>query len=113
LIYGASGSFSLSGIQSYVQENSLEISPLFYTGIILLIIGLAFKVGAAPFHFWVPDVYDGAPILITTFMSTVVKAAAIAAFLRLFWFCFEPLSSFWIPVLTTISIITLFVGNIT
>lgn len=113
LIYGASGSFGLAEIQQYVLTNSAEISPLFYTGVILFIIGLAFKIGAAPFHFWVPDVYDGSPILITTFMSTIVKVAAIAAFLRLFWFCFEPLGEFWMPVLSILSIVTLFVGNIT
>jgi len=113
LIYGATGSFGMAEIQSYVQNNSLAISPLFYTGIILFIIGLGFKIGAAPFHFWVPDVYDGSPILITTFMSTAVKIAAIAAFLRLFWFCFEPLSEFWTPVLLIMSIVTLFIGNIT
>jgi len=113
LIYGASGSFGLAEIQAYVQTNSAAISPLFYTGVILFIIGLGFKIGAAPFHFWVPDVYDGSPILITTFMSTAVKVAAIAAFLRLFWFCFEPLSEFWTPVLSIMSVITLFIGNIT
>jgi len=113
LIYGATGSFGMSEIQLYVQNNVQNISPLFYTGIILFIIGLGFKIGAAPFHFWVPDVYDGSPILITTFMSTVVKVAAIAAFLRLFWFCFEPLSAFWTPVLSVMSIATLFIGNIT
>jgi len=113
LIYGATGSFGMDEIQSYVQGNVQTISPLFYTGVILFIIGLGFKIGAAPFHFWVPDVYDGAPILITTFMSTIVKVAAIAAFLRLFWFCFEPLSYFWTPVLSVMSVLTLFVGNIT
>jgi len=113
LIYGASGSFGLAEIQAYVQTSSAAISPLFYTGVILFIIGLGFKIGAAPFHFWVPDVYDGSPILITTFMSTAVKVAAIAAFLRLFWFCFEPLSEFWTPVLSIMSIVTLFIGNIT
>src|SRR5690606_8780319 len=85
----------------------------FFTGVILFIIGLGFKIGAAPFHFWVPDVYDGSPILITTFMSTIVKVAAIAAFLRLFWFCFEPLNYFWTPVLSVMSVLTLFIGNIT
>lgn len=113
LLYGASASFSLEGIQHYVTSNQDAISPLFYTGILFLIIGLGFKVGAAPFHFWVPDVYDGSPTLITTFMSTVVKVASIAAFLRLFWFCFEPLQDFWIPVLVVMSILTLFIGNIT
>ena len=113
LLYGATASFGMVDIQSYVQQAEGSISPLFYTGILFLIIGLGFKVGAAPFHFWVPDVYDGSPTLITTFMSTVVKVASIAAFFRLFWFCFEPLQDFWVPVLLVMSVLTLFIGNIT
>src|SRR5690606_22931093 len=113
LLYGASGSFDLAAIKDYVVANPHEISPLFYGGILLLTVGLAFKVGAAPFHFWTPDVYDGAPILITTFMSTVVKTAAFAGFLRMFSFCFVPLQDFWMPVILILTIITLFVGNIT
>ena len=113
LLYGASGSFDLAAIKDYVVANPHEVSPLFYAGILLLIVGLAFKVGAAPFHFWTPDVYDGAPILVTIFMATVVKTAAFGGFLRLFYFCFVPLQDFWMPVLLVITIITLFVGNIT
>lgn len=113
LLYGASGSFDLAAIKEYVVSNPQGISPLFYMGILLLIVGLAFKVGAAPFHFWTPDVYDGAPILVTIFMATVVKTAAFAGFLRLFYFCFVPLQDFWMPVLLVMTIITLFVGNIT
>lgn len=113
LLYGASGSFDLEAIKAYVVDNPHSISPLFYAGILLLIVGLAFKVGAAPFHFWTPDVYDGSPILITTFMSTVVKTAAFAGFLRLFSFCFAPLQDFWAPVLVVMTIVTLFIGNIT
>lgn len=113
LIYGASGSFDLGEIRQYVIDNPGNVSELFYVGILLMIVGLAFKVGAAPFHFWTPDVYEGAPILITIFMSTVVKAAAFAGFLRLFSYCFTPLEDFWVPVLLVITIITLFVGNIT
>ncbi|HZH54484.1 MAG TPA: NADH-quinone oxidoreductase subunit N [Sphingobacteriaceae bacterium] len=113
LLYGASGSFDLAEIRQYVIDNPGNVSNLFYVGILLMIVGMAFKVGAAPFHFWTPDVYDGAPILITIFMSTVVKAAAFAGFLRLFSYCFTPLADFWGPVLGVITIITLFVGNIT
>src|SRR5690606_25456317 len=72
LMYGASGSFDLMGLRNYVQGTE-TISPLFYGGILLTLCGLCFKIGAAPFHFWTPDVYDGAPTLITSFMSTVVK----------------------------------------
>lgn len=113
LIYGASGSFNIENIRNWVIEHPRNIGPMFYTGILLIIAGLCFKVGAAPFHFWTPDVYEGSPTLITAFMSTVVKTAGFAAFLRLFSACFVPLSDFWVPVLLVITIITLFIGNIT
>lgn len=113
LLYGATGSFDLAGINNYVVTNPTHISPLFYSGIILITIGLSFKIGAAPFHFWVPDVYEGTPTLIASFMSTVVKTAGFAAFLRLFSTCFAPLHDFWVPVLLIITILTLFIGNIT
>jgi NADH-quinone oxidoreductase subunit N len=112
LIYGSTGSFSLEAIRDWVVANP-HVDPLFYTGIGLIIVGLCFKVGAAPFHFWTPDVYEGSPTLITAFMSTVVKTAGFAAFLRLFSACFAPLSDFWTPVLLVITIATLFIGNIT
>jgi NADH-quinone oxidoreductase subunit N len=113
LIYGASGSFDLDQIRSWILMNPRNIDPLFYTGILLMIVGLCFKVGAAPFHFWTPDVYEGSPTLITAFMSTVVKTAGFAAFLRLFSTCFNPLASFWTPTLLIITLLTLFIGNLT
>ena len=115
LIYGATGSFSLEAIRNWVLEHphAKDITPMFYTGVLLIIAGLCFKVGAAPFHFWTPDVYEGSPTLITAFMSTVVKTAGFAAFLRLFSSCFAPLSDFWTPVLLVITILTLFIGNVT
>jgi len=113
LIYGASGSFNLETIRNWVIEHPHGIDPMFFTGVLLIIVGLCFKVGAAPFHFWVPDVYEGSPTLIMAFMSTVVKTAGFAAFLRLFTNCFAPISDFWVPVLLVITIITLFIGNIT
>jgi NADH-quinone oxidoreductase subunit N len=113
LIYGSSGSFGLQAIRDYVIANQTKIDPMFYIGIMLIIVGLCFKVGAAPFHFWTPDVYEGSPTLITAYMSTVVKTAGFAAFLRLFTECFAPLSSFWMPALLVITILTLFIGNIT
>lgn len=112
LLYGASGSFDLVMIKDYVTSHPNEISPLFYGGILLMIIGLIFKVGAAPFHFWTADVYDGAPILITSFMSTVVKIASFAGLLRLFTFSLLPLQDFWTPIFLGIAIITLFIGNL-
>ncbi len=113
LIYGVTGSFDLEVIKNYILSNTHDISYLFYTGILLMIVGLCFKVGAAPFHFWAPDVYEGSPTLITAYMATVVKTAGFAAFLRLFAVCFAPLADFWTPSLLIITIITLFIGNIT
>src|SRR5690606_20317767 len=101
------------GVRQYLIDNPQQISPYFYGGVLLLLIGLCFKVGAAPFHFWTPDVYEGAPILITSYMSTVVKVASFAGFLRLFSYVFVPLHDFWTPVLLVVIIITLFIGNIT
>ncbi|HYK75627.1 MAG TPA: NADH-quinone oxidoreductase subunit N [Daejeonella sp.] len=113
LLYGTTASFDLEVIRDYVIANPTGISPMLYGGLILLIIGLCFKVGAAPFHFWAPDVYEGSPTLITTFMITVVKTAGFAAFLRIFLVCFAPLSDFWMPPLLVITVLTLFIGNIT
>jgi NADH-quinone oxidoreductase subunit N len=115
LIYGATGSFDLAAIKQYVEavQTGQVISPLFYGGIILLIVGMCFKIGAAPFHFWTPDVYQGSPTLITAFMGTVVKTAGFAAFLRLFSYSFGSVHDFWMPVLVAIAILTLLIGNIT
>lgn len=114
LLYGATGSFDLVMIKNYVINGvSIGLSPLFYAGLLLMLVGLSFKVGAAPFHFWAPDVYEGSPTLITAFMSTVVKTAGFAAFLRIFQICFAPLHDFWTPVILVITVLTLLVGNIT
>ena len=113
LIYGSAKSFDMAVIAQYVIDRPTGIDPMFYVGISLMMVGMCFKIGAAPFHFWTPDVYEGSPTLITAFMSTVVKTAGFAAFLRLFAFCFAPLADFWMPSLLVITILTLFVGNIT
>lgn len=113
LIYGASGSFSLDAIRNWVLAHPHGVGPIFNTGIVLMVIGLCFKVGAAPFHFWTPDVYEGSPTLITAFMATVVKTAGFAAFLRLFSASFATISDLWMPTLLAITVLTLFIGNFT
>ena len=80
LLYGTNGNFS-------VDRVSIEIQPLTYIevlGLILIFVSLSFKVSAAPFHFWTPDVYEGAPTVFTSFMATIVKVAVFAAFIRMF-----------------------------
>jgi NADH-quinone oxidoreductase subunit N len=86
------------------------ILPLLAVG--LLAIGFAFKVSAVPFHMWTPDAYEGAPTIVTAFMSTGVKAAAFAAFLRVFLAPLEPLKDQWIPVLAVIAAATMILGTV-
>jgi NADH-quinone oxidoreductase subunit N len=74
---------------------------------------MAFKVSAAPFHFWTPDVYDGAPTVFTSFMATIVKAALFIAFLRLFNYAFGGIHETWKLIIAVITALTLFIGNIT
>ena len=113
LLYGASGSFNLSDIKGYIGGNSANISTLLYVGLLLVLIGMLFKVSAAPFHFWTPDVYDGAPTIFTAFMSTIVKTAGFAAIYRLLAGSFGDIYSFWWLTLAAIAVMTLVVGNVT
>jgi NADH-quinone oxidoreductase subunit N len=110
-LYGASdkGSFFIEDI----AIGKGAASPMMITGLILLMCSMAFKVSAAPFHFWTPDVYDGAPTVVTSFMATVVKAAVFIAFVRLFYNAFGDIKPQWQVFVAIITTITLFIGNIT
>jgi NADH-quinone oxidoreductase subunit N len=107
LIYGATGTFQ-TGIT--VAE---KVPVLLITGMMLLLFSMSFKVSAAPFHFWTPDVYDGAPTVITSFMATVVKAAGFIAFMRLFAEEFGSIRPEWKLLVGIVAAVTLFIGNIT
>ena len=109
LIYGSTGTFSTVA----PMGNAPAASSLFIAGMLLLMFSMSFKVSAAPFHFWTPDVYDGAPTVFTSFMATIVKVAAFIAFIRLFNDEFGPLQSKWQLLIALITAITLFIGNIT
>ena len=87
-IYGARGTFSTI---SMPLADDQQLSPLLIAGMLLLLFSMSFKVSAAPFHFWTPDVYDGAPTVFTSFMATIVKAAIFIGFIRLFDEAFGPL----------------------
>jgi NADH-quinone oxidoreductase subunit N len=111
LVFGVCNSFDLTVISDYV--NNSESTPLiFNAGVMMILIGFGFKIGAVPFHFWSPDVYQGAPTLITAFMATVVKTAAIAAFYRLFDTCFSGIDGVWYQIVWVIAIVTILLGNI-
>ncbi|HUC81618.1 MAG TPA: NADH-quinone oxidoreductase subunit N [Flavisolibacter sp.] len=109
LIYGAAGTFSTAGIN--IPADNVPV--LFITGLLILLFSLSFKVSAAPFHFWTPDVYDGAPTVFTSFMATVVKAASFIAFMRLFSDAFRSVGDEWKLIVAIIVAATLFIGNIT
>jgi NADH-quinone oxidoreductase subunit N len=109
LVYGSAGSFLIHELTNV----SVKPSALLVVGIMLLIFSMAFKVSAAPFHFWTPDVYDGAPTVFTSFMATIVKAAAFIAFIRLFNYGFGSLHETWKFIIAVLTALTLFIGNIT
>ena len=90
-----------------------KMSPLIAIGLVLLLISMSFKVSAVPFHFWTPDVYDGAPTVFTSFMATIVKAAGFFAFLRLFDNGFGVLQPQWQKLIVLITAATLVLGNLT
>ncbi len=112
LIYGATGHFNVYAISDFISKANI-ISPMFFTGMLLMLMSIAFKVSAAPFHFWTPDVYQGAPTNITAYMATVVKTVAFAAFFRLFQSSFGSLQMEYAMVLSVLCAITLIVSNIT
>ena len=109
LLYGAFGSFYMSAM----NIGMAELSPLMALGIVLLMVSMAFKASAAPFHFWTPDVYDGSPTVFTSFMATVVKAAVFVAFLRLFENAFGKMHGHWQLLAAIITAVTLIIGNVT
>lgn len=112
LVYGATGSFDV-GVIADVMASGSGFTGIAYAGILLMLVGLAFKLSAVPFHFWAPDVYQGSPLVVTAFMLTIVKAAAIGAFFRLFSICFSDVSAQWVDVVQVITVLTLVVGNVT
>jgi len=111
LIYGACGSFGLSEISAYAAAG--HVDPIFQTGIILILIGMLFKVSAAPFHFWAPDVYEGSPTLVTAMMATLAKVSAMAAFYRLFSTCFVGSYPVFAWILSIVAALTMLIGNLT
>ncbi len=109
LVYGAKGSFDLG----VISKGNETMTPLISAGFLLLTFSMAFKVSAAPFHFWTPDVYDGAPTVFTSFMATIVKVAGFIAFIRLFRGAFADMQAQWQTIIAIITAATLFIGNIT
>lgn len=109
LLYGSAGTTKLAGIAEALSQGE---HPLALMGGILLVVGFGFKVASVPFHMWAPDVYQGAPTPVTAFMAVGPKAAAFAAFFRIFTEALPELAPSWEMILSVIAIITMFVGNL-
>ncbi|MFB3854973.1 MAG: NADH-quinone oxidoreductase subunit N [Vicinamibacterales bacterium] len=110
--YGMAGSTKLDAIGSVLAAEAMDLSPLAFVAMVLLLVGFAFKVSAVPFHMWTPDAYEGAPAIVSGFMSTGVKAAAFAALVRVFLSAFEPMQAHWAPAVWAVSMLTMVAGTI-
>jgi NADH-quinone oxidoreductase subunit N len=112
LVYGATGSTSLTAIGAAISNGLGPSLPLLNTGIALMLIGFAFKVSAAPFHMWAPDVYEGSPTAVTAYMAATVKAASFAAFLRVWSEAFPGAIETWRGPLMIVAMLTMVVGSV-
>jgi NADH-quinone oxidoreductase subunit N len=112
LVYGATGTTSLTGISRFLSANTLLDEGVLLIGLGLLMVGLGFKVAAVPFHMWTPDVYQGAPTPVTAFMSSATKVAGFAALLRVFQVSFPLFRNDWRPAVGALAILSLAVGSV-
>lgn len=110
LVYGSTGTFNSEVIAAAAVDKT---GPLLIAGMLMLLFAMSFKVSAVPFHFWTPDVYDGAPTVFTSFMATIVKGAVFIGFVRLFYDAFGGMQPRWQIWVALITAATLFIGNIT
>ncbi|MBF0189003.1 MAG: NADH-quinone oxidoreductase subunit NuoN, partial [Magnetococcales bacterium] len=109
LIYGTTGTTNISGIHT-VLAGMHHVSPMVTVGVVMIIVGLSFKVAAAPFHMWAPDVYQGAPTSVTSFMAVMPKLAAFAVLYRVLFDSFQTLHHVWGPMLQLLAVLSLAVG---
>ncbi len=112
LVYGTTGSYNLDGIAQAIAAGATGPRSLLQIGAILILVGMAFKVAAVPFHMWTPDAYEGAPTPVTAFISTAAKAAAFAMFLRVFLRGFYGLAADWTPLLVVLAVASMTLGNV-
>jgi NADH-quinone oxidoreductase subunit N len=112
LVYGATGSTNLTQIDDFLAANILTNDVTLLAGFALLLVGLGFKVAAAPFHAWTPDVYEGSPSPSVAFMASAVKVAGFAGMIRVFVEAFGAYRADWQPMVYAISVLTLLVGSV-
>src|SRR5262245_34749714 len=111
LVYGASGKLTFDGIAEAIRAGGLSGDALLLTGLAMILVGLAFKASAAPFHMWTPDVYEGAPTSVTAFMAAATKVAALLLTFRILVTAFPQEDDLWTVALAVISVCSLVLGN--
>ncbi len=111
-VYGATGSTNLSRIKAFLAANVLLSDGVLLVGMVLLLVGLGFKIAAVPFHSWSPDVYQGSPTPAVAYMAAAVKAAAFASILRLFVVTFDQYAADWQPIVYALAVASLVVGAV-
>jgi NADH-quinone oxidoreductase subunit N len=112
MLYGLSGSLELYKVAEAIQQGSAENGKVLAFGLVFVVAGLGFKLGAAPFHMWVPDVYHGAPTAVTLFIGSVPKLAAFAFAMRLLVDGMQPAVGDWQQMLVVMAILSLAIGNL-
>jgi len=120
LTYGATGTTNIGGIRQAISSEAISNPHLLLIGAAMMLVGFGFKISSAPFHLWTPDVYEGAPTLVTAFMATGPKAAVFAAFLRVFAVGLSAptagvgleLHTTWVSAVAVIAALTMTVGNV-
>src|SRR5512135_1391618 len=112
MLYGATGTLDITSIAAIIQSGTANKSLLVF-GLVFIVAGLAFKLGAVPFHMWVPDVYHGAPTAVTMFIGSAPKLAAFAFVMRILVEAMQPLMIHWSGMLMILAVLSMAVGNIT
>ena len=112
LVYGTVGTFNVEKIGFISILFTEQLPSMFFVGVLFILAAMLFKVGAFPFHFWVADVYQGAPNVFMTYMSSVVKLIGIYAFYRLFGMMFPGIEPFWSTLLVIVIFVSMFIGNL-
>ncbi len=112
LVYGATGTISFHGIAAAIGAHGLTGNSLLVTGIALVVAGLGFKMSAAPFHMWTPDVYEGAPTPVTAWMSAATKVAALVLAFRLVTTAFPQDEHLWSVAFAVVAVASLLIGNL-
>jgi len=113
IVYGITGSTNLYELKLFLELHTLRSGhPMVVLAFVMIIVGIGYKIGVAPFHLWIPDTYEGAPTPVTAFISVFPKVAGFAVFMRIFLLGFEPASDAWMPLVAVIAVLTLFVGNV-